>query len=166
MTRHRSGFTLLELLVVITVLAVLGMILTMLLKLTLDTERAQASSFDRLAQTSRLADEFRADVARAETTLAIWQDLRANEQTLILSLKDKSQIVYQWKEGKLWRTLFEADDFTERVVPIDAKDVRPEFVRPTDTSRLVRLRLHRLGNGDVSPGQTLEVAAAIGGDVR
>ncbi len=164
--QRRSGFTLVELLVVIGVLAILGGILAVLLKLTLETEHAQTVSFDRLLQISRLADEFRDDVAKAENTLANWQDLQADERTLILSLKNQTQIVYQWKDGSLWRSVFAADELSERVVQIDAKDVRIDFVHLVGGEKLVRLRLHRTREGQDLADQALELAAAIGGDQR
>ncbi len=165
MTSRRAGSSLIELLVVIAILAMIGVILTAMLKTTLEAERLQAGSFDRLVQTSRLADDFRADVARAEKTLPSWEDVRANDQTLILSLKGDIRIIYQWRAGKLWRSVYEPEDFHERVVPIDS-NMRFEFVQPTGTDRLVRLRLHRKGDTQKSPGGALELAAALGGDTR
>ena len=166
MTRRRSGFSLIELLVVITVLLMLGGVLTLLLRLALETEAVQASSFDRLTQISRLADEFRADVASAEKTLPNWQDIQADDRTLILSLNDKTRIIYQWKDGKLRRSIFEPDDFSERIIPIKAKDLRIEFVQPARGEKVVRLHLHRVQDGQDSPGQTLEIAATLGGETR
>jgi hypothetical protein len=60
------------------------------------------------------------------------------------------------EEGKL----------SERVLPVGGTQVDVEFVRSAANPKLVCLRLHNMRKGSPLPGQTLEIAAALGGDRR
>jgi prepilin-type N-terminal cleavage/methylation domain-containing protein len=162
---NRRGFSLLEMLCVIVLLALLAGILTALLSETLEVERMQAEGFDKILQKNALADQFRADVAQAASAPDAWQQYKANPQTLILEMKNNSHVVYVWQEGNLVRHAFEDGKEFERILPIGGSRVGVEFVAGP-SPKLIRFRLHAIGDGNPLPGQSLEIAAALGGDWR
>jgi prepilin-type N-terminal cleavage/methylation domain-containing protein len=160
----RAGFSLIEMLCVMVLILVLGAVLAMLFKETLEVEKIQTSGFDRLLQTKMLADQFRSDVARAESVLPEWQDRKADAETLILRMKDKRHIVYAWKEGKLTRAAHVDGEKDEQPLPV-GRNVEVEFVQPGKEA-VARLRLHLVRDEQRVAGQSLEMAAAVGGDLR
>ncbi len=91
---RRPGFTLVEMLAVMFLLAVVAGIMTLLLKDTLDLERGQRLGFDNLVRNHLLADQFRGDVAKAIRAPAKWRDYEANAHTLILQMSADSHVVY------------------------------------------------------------------------
>jgi prepilin-type N-terminal cleavage/methylation domain-containing protein len=166
LSRTRRGFSLTEMLCVISLLTIVLGVLAILLKECLDLERAQAENFERMAQHQALADEFRGDVARAEKAPEAWQDYKAGPGTLILQLKEGHHVVYQWKDGQLERRAIEGREEPARGIAIDKEKVDVEFVRDGSGSGLVKLRLFTLRDGKRSSEETLEIAAALGGDWR
>jgi prepilin-type N-terminal cleavage/methylation domain-containing protein len=163
---RRRGFTLIELLCVMILLGVVSGILTMLLLETVAVERTQGESYERRLVRKALADQFRADVARAEQAPPQWQQHQAGPQTLILRMKDGEHVLYRWKEEKLERRTFAGANEAVRHLPVGGDGVGVEFVRDGPDAGLVRLRLLTLREGRPLPGQALEIAAALGGDWR
>jgi prepilin-type N-terminal cleavage/methylation domain-containing protein len=161
-TRNRRGFTLTEMLCVMAMLAVIGLVMALLLRETLDVERTQSAGFDQMLQRSALADQFRTDVAQAEKVLDQWRDYKSGPGTLILQKGQDSHVVYRWHEGILKRKSFDDDREVERILPVGGKDIGVEF--STADSKLVRLRLRLLRDGKAAPGRTVEIAAALKGD--
>jgi prepilin-type N-terminal cleavage/methylation domain-containing protein len=159
---RRRGFTLIEVMVAMVMITVVSGVLALLIRDTLEAQRLQAESFDRLVQSQALADQFRADVGHAEKAPEQWQDHVADASTLILHMKNQDYIVYTWQSGKLDRRLFERGKETTRNLPV-GKQVGVEFIRADKT---VHLRLARLRENKSVPGQTLEINAALGGDWR
>jgi prepilin-type N-terminal cleavage/methylation domain-containing protein len=162
----RRGFTLLEILCVIVLLAVIGLVLALLFREIFRAERLQATNYQRMLELNALADQFRADVAQAEAVLPEWQEYTAGPQTLILQMKAGGHLVYRWEDQRLLRRAFERDQFKERILPLGAEEAGIEFVGPGHGVRLVRLRVHRLRNGAPLAGQSQEIAAALAGDWR
>lgn len=163
---RRLGFSLVEMLCVMSLLGVLGVVMAFLLKHTLDVEHAQASSFNQMLRVNTLADQFRADVAAAESAPQAWMKYKADASTLILTRKDGTHIVYQWHDKKLHRFDFERPAELEWTVPIDPIGLDVEFVHATAKSKVIRMRLRSLRNDKPAPGEALEIAAALGGDWR
>src|SRR5207249_536942 len=102
----RRGFTLLEMVCVMALLVLLGGLMSALLIQSLEVERSQAQSLDYMRQTITLADQFRADVAQAESAPPAWQTYTADSQTLILRMKNEAHILYRWRSGKLGRRAY------------------------------------------------------------
>src|SRR5262245_13713130 len=100
---RRRGFTLIEMLSVILLLSVLMALLAILLIDVLAVQLTQGASQDRMRAQAQLADEYRADVARAESAPQDWGKHRADAHTLILRVSDTEHIVYQWRQGRLHR---------------------------------------------------------------
>ena len=184
----RRGYTLMELLCVMGLLGVLGLVMAILLREVIRVERTQTQGFDRLLQSQTLADQFRADVADAQSSPQAWEQFKADAHTLILQRQNGERIIYRWQAGQLQRLTFEdrampklgpsvqgvlgvaavpaleRRAIAERALPVGGKQVGVEFVR--DGVYLMRLRLQTLRDGSPAPGQTLEIAAAVGGDWR
>jgi len=163
--KKRSGIMLSELLCVIAVLAILLAMLVLLLNETMHTERMQAQSYDRLQHCKALADQFRADVARAEKSLDQWNDYLAGDATLILQMKNDEHVLYFWHENVLTRLAIKDQEETERALPV-AVETEVAFLRPAADAKLLRLRLTPMRHGRVIEGQAIEFAAALGGDLR
>ena len=161
----RRAFTLIELMCVMVLLTVAALVLGLLIREIAQIERVQAAGFNRLLETTALAELFRADVAQAESLLPEWQDYVASERTLILKTK-QGHIVYLLESDHLRRRVFENGKFNEREPPLGDANLRVEFVRDRRIPKLLRLRVHRVHGSEIVPGQTIEFAAALGGDWR
>lgn len=162
---QRHGVTLIEMLVVILLLAVLGGVLSMMLKETLLMESVQAAGFDKLLHDNALADRFRADVALATIAPTRWNEYTVGRNCLILEAPGKGHVVYIWNEETLQRHVFADGTARAQIMPVDGTDVAVEFgVDPG--LKLVHLRLLTPHKGQALPGQTLEFVAALGGDWR
>ncbi|MCI0462552.1 MAG: type II secretion system GspH family protein [Gemmataceae bacterium] len=163
--KPRRGFTLVEILCVIILLSVLGGILVVLLNETLAVQETQAESHQRLVAQSTLADQFRADVARAEKAPRMWRNYKAGRETLILQNKNGGHVLYLWDKGRLERRAIEGEKELTQVVLAGDRQVGVEFIQDS-APRLVRLRLLTLSGQSPLPGQTLEIDSALGGDWR
>jgi prepilin-type N-terminal cleavage/methylation domain-containing protein len=161
----RSGFTLVEMLVVLAMVTFLGGIMALLLKETLSIEKVQAAGFDRLLHQNALADQFRADVAQAEEAPAQWDNYQARPQTLILRLPEAGHVIYVWVEARLHRLAFDGKKVNDRQLPVD-EDLRVEFEQTSGPAKRVILRLQTMKDGKALVGQGLEFVAALGGDWR
>jgi prepilin-type N-terminal cleavage/methylation domain-containing protein len=159
---RRRGFSLVEMLCVMALLAVIGVVMAVLLREILDVERIQASAFDQMLQRNALADQFRADVAQADKVLPQWRDYASGADSLILEQGKDCHVVYRWNEGTLKRKIFEGAEELERVLPVGGKQIRVEFIETGAT--MVRLRLHTLQSGKAASGRTVEIAAALAGE--
>lgn len=163
---RRPAFTLIEMLAVMILLAVVTGIMGMLLRETLNVERAQANGFDNILHVNALADQFRADVAQARDAPAAWDNYRADQSTLILALPDGGHVVYLWQDGKLLRRALGKSGAGEHFLPVGSGNVAVRFVHDENTTQFVSLRIDTLRKGNALPGQTLEITAALAGDWR
>jgi prepilin-type N-terminal cleavage/methylation domain-containing protein len=162
----RRGFTLVEMTCVMILLTVVFGFIIVLLRETLLLKFAHAESSQRRLAQSALADRFRADVARAEKTPRQWRYYKAGPHTLILENRDGSHILYLWQEDRLERRVFGDEKDSAQNMPVGGERVGVEFVRDGAAPRLVSLRLLTLRGESPLPGQTLTIAAALGGDWR
>jgi len=161
----RRGTMLLELLVSVMLIGVLCGVFALILNQTMQAQRLQAESFDRLQQSKALADQFRSDVARARAAPEQLGRHIADHETLILQMSDDEHVVYLRENGELRRIVrVKEDDTMERIVPVPF-GMTFEFVYP-EGRKLVRLRLTPVRLGKELAGQSLEFAANVGGDWR
>jgi hypothetical protein len=151
---------------VIILLTVVGGLLVILLRETLALKAAQAKSDQQMSVQRALADLFRADVARAEKAPRQWRYYRAGPRTLILENRDGSRVLYLWQDGRLERRVFADGKDSTRVVPVGDERAGVEFDCAGSASRLVSLRLLAMRGESPLPGQTVTIAAALGGDWR
>jgi hypothetical protein len=85
---------------------------------------------------------------------------------LILHMKTGTHVVYAWRDKTLRRQAYADKQSTEATLPVGGLNVDVEFVPAEPTAKLVRLRLHTLRRGERADGESLEIAAALGGDWR
>lgn len=164
---QRGGFTLFEMLVVMSTLALLlGLIAATLLG-TMRIERADAAFFHRILEQSALADQFRGDVARALEAPAQWGDYEAGPDCLILRHAGDRHVVYRWADKRLLRTTFAGQTKTEQLLPTGAE---PELVTVEFSQAGPRQWLLHLsgapGPGTPRPRFDVHVVAALGGELR
>jgi type II secretory pathway pseudopilin PulG len=157
--RRRPAWSLLEVTAVIAVLGVLLALTFATVAGTMRTEKATLASFQKLAAQSALADQFRADVARAKSTPDKLDTFVKSPACLILELPDRSNIIYRWDKGDLTRSTISATGTSAQRLPLGEKGAVAEFAWvAAGPSPLVTLRIK---------GQTLqEITAALGGDYR
>lgn len=152
---NRSGFTLVELVVVIMCLSVLLSLLGTLLWSVFRIQAAATASFEQLQAEARLADQFRDDVAAARDSPDLAADFQASPLCIILRGQDNVVVVYRFLENRIdrsemWDEASQVDSF--RVI---GEGSMAEFGRQ---GHLMTLTLRGPKRG------TFTVAAALGGD--
>lgn len=162
--RWRAGFSLIELSVVMTVLAVVFLVFASAITGIFKIAKSSRTALDRLSIQAELADQFRADVAGARSAPERWGEYTAGPHCLILEQDAERHVLYRWQDGRL-RRLEQADKAQiERVLSVGGEQLLVEFDLPQE-GKLLRLRLltprGRDGNQIV-----LEIIAALGGDLR
>jgi prepilin-type N-terminal cleavage/methylation domain-containing protein len=162
---RRHGFSLIEMLCVMGLLTVLGGIMVVLLRETLAIDHLQDENLDRMVASNSLADQFRADVAGADSVSPALHEFRTSPATLILRMPSGAHVVYSWREQKLSRIVF-ADKKAEQYLPVDATRTDVEFYRSERNPKLVTMRLNARRRDTPAPGQALAITAALGGDWR
>ncbi|MCI0456301.1 MAG: prepilin-type N-terminal cleavage/methylation domain-containing protein [Gemmataceae bacterium] len=162
-TGRRSGFSLIEITVVMWALAVLLLLGTALLVGTFKVQRAAATALNHLSIRHALADQFRADAAQAITAPDSADQWTASPTCLLLRRAEGGHIVYRWKDGQLERCRL-PDGETQRL-PVGPAGTAVEFLRPSTERGVVTLRLS-LPRPHGSAASVLEIVAALGGDLR
>jgi prepilin-type N-terminal cleavage/methylation domain-containing protein len=160
----RPGFTLIEMMVVMTVLGFFCTLFAALIWGAVKIERADAEVFQRMLAQNALADRFREDVARAKAAPEKGGDFQASSTCLILQRADGSQVVYRWHEGRLQRFEVDDDDEVEQNFPVGGERTKVEFTRAGHERRLIIMRLIELR--DRGPNRLVEISTALGGDLR
>jgi prepilin-type N-terminal cleavage/methylation domain-containing protein len=161
----RRAYTLIEILVVMSVLALLMGLLMMTLFGIIRIEKGSRAALDRLSREALVADQFRDDVTQASATPARWQKETAGPTCLILRMSDGRHVVYLWKDNQLLRSEFSNAGKLVRRHPLANGIGKATFCRmcpsePMLTLRLVELRERR------GKESTLEIAAVLGGERR
>jgi type II secretory pathway component PulJ len=162
--RARRGFTLVELIVVMWFLGVMLVSGTVILVVTFRLERLAAGTIQRVSRFSQLADAFRDDVAAATAAPQRHGDRTRGRDCLILAQPGDVWVVYEWRNGKLWRRLLSAGPEQRREVATGPGDVAVEFDPAGGDGRLITLRLAEVD--PERPKLTWEFSAALGGDRR
>jgi type II secretory pathway pseudopilin PulG len=162
---RRGGFTLLNMLIVMTALGVVMAVGTAALVGGFRTQQATSTASNRLAAHTALADRFREDVHRARSVRDSLQEWRTGPACLILQLADDRLVVYTWKATELQRTeQTDADRQAQRVaVGPDCAGV--EFIQSEAKPGLITLRL-KVARGPGNATRQLDIAAAVGGERR
>ena len=160
--RRRPGFSLLEMVVVLWALGIVAFLGTELIVAGCKTGGMSAAADTRAVLRGELAQQFRADVARADATPDKLGDAAAGPDCLILQLPGGTTVVYRWQSESLTRTERTGDREVRRPLPLTPTGLRVEFLRPKDG--LVTLRLTE--TPEMGPARVADVAAALGGDLR
>jgi len=162
--RHRGGFTLIEMLVVMGALSVCLFLGTTLIVTTFKADRVGLVATNRVGERLELARQFRDDVSRAEAAPDQIGDAKAGPTCLILRLPDKTAVVYRWADDKLERTTRLDDQETKQLLPSGTAGTQVAFVRPKDAPGVVTLRV--TVTKERGPAVASDVTAALGGNLR
>ena len=125
----RTGFSLIELLVVMFAIGVILLLLANILLAIVRTEYAAIAAFDRMHKQAELADLFRAEVAQATDVPEFDRDFKASPLCMLLKKEDGVLIVFQAKEGVLERVALEGADRDVREFALESEESRVEFER-------------------------------------
>src|SRR5437763_1079418 len=103
-TNRRAGCTLLEMIAVMGGLAITLTIGVTLLVVAMKADKVGAATLRQVAWRAELADQFRADVARAVAAPDSLENWTQGPQCLILRLHDGTHVIYEWRDEQLERT--------------------------------------------------------------
>ena len=103
--RRRVGFALIELLVVITITAVILGLCAGMIHLLLKLDRSGREALERSSDLARLARDFRADAHAS----ARFEPIESSEDRLILGLDGGRTVEYRARPGDILRTVRDGD---------------------------------------------------------
>jgi len=162
---HRPGFSLLEIALVLTMLAVVMLLSAAVIVGAFRIEQATSASLNRQSHIVTLADQFRADVSQAVTAPDRVNQITAGLACLILRNVDGRQVVYRWNSDRLERSeLVDASETSRRVL-IGSEYGTFEFSRAGKDRQILTLRLLPFA-GSGSMKRPIEISAALGGDLQ
>src|SRR5262245_19368299 len=95
-TTSRAGFTLLEIALVMAAMGLVLLLLSAAMIGALRTQQLAIGVSNRVMAHGTLADQFRADVARAATAPESLGDQRADSTRLILRMSGGNHVVYEF----------------------------------------------------------------------
>jgi hypothetical protein len=128
------------------------------------TDQVGAATLRELSRRAELADQFRADVARADAAPDRLGEWTAGPACLILHVPADEHVVYRWHGGKVERIVRTGDKDSRRPMLVGNEETTVEFARPAGDRPVITLRVvdsPRHG----TPSRT-EISAALGGDTR
>jgi prepilin-type N-terminal cleavage/methylation domain-containing protein len=161
---RRPGFTLLEMVLVMAALSAFLALIGATLVGTIRLQHVGGEVFLSLRAQNMLAEQFRADVARAAEAPPAFERWTARANCLILRLNNGNHIIYHWDQERLERTERNGPDTLRQTLPTGNPRVTAEFSRAGPGQRLVTLRLvEARKQGDK---RVLDISAALGGDLR
>lgn len=160
--RTRPGFTLLEMAMVLIALAVMLGVGVGIVAVGRQAGRLGDTVGKRVIWRTDLAEQFRADVARAKEAPEAFDEFAAGPACLILARPDGGRVVYRWAEGKLTR--IERAGGKDMLLPLPTLPAKltGEFARD---GGLISLRLSEPTKYN-GPPRRADISAALGGDVR
>jgi hypothetical protein len=161
--RCRDGFSLVELLLVLSSLFLVMLVGTAAMLGSLKIEKASRDSLQRLTWRSELADRFRADVNEARSAPARVANLTADASCLILQMPKGTFVAYRLEKQHATRA-----EFAVEAVPRQWASLGPEcagisFQSSQGPRPVVKLRIDEL-IGPNNLTRPLELAAALGGN--
>jgi prepilin-type N-terminal cleavage/methylation domain-containing protein len=163
----KRAFTLMELVVVMSMLAVLILVIAATLWGATQIERADAAVLHRVTVQAQLADQFRADVGRAVACPDTVRDAAADSGCLVLKMGDERHVVYRWAKERLIRREINGATETARQLSVGGEWIALQFVRPGPGGPLVTMRLiESRGAGTSQRTWPLDITAALGADLR
>jgi type II secretory pathway component PulJ len=164
-SRHRPGFTLIEVSALMAALALTLGMLTVILGGALRLQRASMGDLERLGALRELADQFRADVAQATEAPEHWQKESADATCLILAFSGDRHVLYLWEAKHLARFEFRGERMQRRDIKLGEEPLDVEFVRSGPGGRLLTFRLFAI-HKDGARQPSAEITAALGGDLQ
>jgi prepilin-type N-terminal cleavage/methylation domain-containing protein len=161
----RPGFTLIEIIVVMSMLGVLTGFVSIALVTVLRVEGGSRAALDQLLIHAKLADQFREDVGLAVEAPERWQGQTAGPTCLILRTPSGRHIVYSWEDEQLFRANTMETGQTTKAVVLGKERGKVTFIRKDLGKRLLLLRHAGLRDVYGKPSIT-EIVATLGGEVR
>lgn len=159
----RRAYSLIEMLAVMAVLAFILGLGGALLLTAMRADQVGAATLHEMSIHDELADQFRADVARATETPAELGNLKAGPTCLILRTA-AGHVAYHWHDHKLDRIVLANGQESRRPVAVSSEDTSVEFVRPAGDRTIISVRV--IQTLPRTAKRTTEISAALGGDVR
>lgn len=160
----RDGFSLIELLVVMSGLAIAMGFGTALLLSLLRTDQMAANSLNRLMRHYELADLFRDDVSNSLDTPDTFREFTAGGQCLVLRQPNDTWVIYQVSGHKLERIKRTGDKEFRRPVILVSPDCQVEFLKGDGNQALVTLRITEKTAAGIL--QRIDLSAALKGDLK
>jgi prepilin-type N-terminal cleavage/methylation domain-containing protein len=160
---RRDGFTLVELVAVMALMTLILMMSGVAIATLLKIGRTGAAGMQRLLAQKELADQFRADVARAVAAPAEFGKYKAGKECILLRNTNDDFVAYRWLGGTLERSLLSQSRPERWPIPVGSSVVAGEFDRSGIDRGIVTLRLI---DSRARRGQVMEISAALGGDLR
>jgi type II secretory pathway component PulJ len=162
-SRH-SGFTLIEIIAVMAGLGVLLVFSSVIMVGLFKVHQASAASQLQLVRHETFADQFRDDVAYADSAPATLDKYNAGPTCLILTRRGSAPVVY-FEEAGEWKRRYGPRGQIFRLHP-GPEGTRLQFARSGAGSRLVSVRISLPQLPPARRREPLEISAALGGDVR
>jgi prepilin-type N-terminal cleavage/methylation domain-containing protein len=119
----RRGFSLMEMVVVISALSVAMALGAGLIVTAFKSQQTGAAIHDRIARGATLAAQFRADAHSAIRTPKVWKQYDAGKTCIIFEQKGDKAVVYDFRHGTLTRD----DGETRRGILLPVKGAAIEF---------------------------------------
>lgn len=158
----RSGFTLTEMLVVMSGLGIATLIGSLLLVASLRADRVGAAANDSLTWRKHLAETFRADIRAAREEPRLVTEPGAESAVLVLHTRGSGTVTYERTGTRLERFATTPAGPSRQVMPLGPDTTHVDFVL-SPGGRLVTLQVVERGKtGERETG----VTAAVGGDIR
>ena len=162
---HRAGFTLLEIALVLTMVAVVMLLSGAVLVGAFRIEQATSASLNRQSHIVILADQFRADVSQAVAAPERENQMSAGLACLILRNADGRRIVYRWNVERLERSEWADSSEGTRRLLLGAEYGTVEFSRAGKDQPILTLRLLP-SSASSSLKRPIEISAVLGGDYQ
>jgi type II secretory pathway pseudopilin PulG len=161
---RRPGFTLLEAVAVMWGMGILMLVGVAIIVGVFKIQDATEAGYTQASRQETLVDQFREDVARAVAAPASIDKWTAGPAVLILRTSEGGHIVYATQNERLerWR-LPKGDVYTLHAA---LAGTRMEFMRSGPDGRLVTMRLTPPPASTGKARDSLDIAAALGGDLR
>jgi hypothetical protein len=160
--RLRSGFSLIEIVVIIAALQVFLTATVGLLWAAIRIERAAGADLERTLVQDALANQFRADVGQASSAPAKFLESVTGPGCLILRQADDKAVIYRWDGQRLERSA----GTTKQILPLGVEQADVEFTHSTDGRRITLWLTETRGQGSALRTERREITAALGGDLR
>jgi prepilin-type N-terminal cleavage/methylation domain-containing protein len=165
--RERRGFSLIELVAVISMLSAILLVIAATLWGAVRIERADSAAFQRMTVQAQLADQFRDDVRHAVESPDSLGELSAGPSCLILKMDANRHVAYRWTGARLTRTAFVDSDVQTSPLPVGGDRVSVVFGESAANARVVWMRLvESRGAGTSRRDWPVEIRATVGGDIR
>jgi hypothetical protein len=162
----RAGYTLLEMIVVMWALAAVLALGGAMLLTAMRADQVGAATLRDLTRRAELADQFRADVARAVEAPDRFGEFAAGPDCVILRTGGGAHVVYRWHDEAVERIVHAGGKVVKRPLPVGPRysDSGVEFARRAGGRMTVTLCI--IDAPPFAPARRTDISATLGGDLR